>query len=126
MTARSESAGALRSTLFPPMGPAVAQFPAASHTRRVPVDAFASSTPAGTDVDNVKAASLAFARPDPLSRAAQPIETFAPCHTPFATPHVIVGGCESRGGRSLMVIVQVLVWPAAIVLEQSGEKAVIA
>src|SRR2546425_11518606 len=49
-----EIAGAARSILFPPIGPAVAQLPTWSQTVRVPVDAFGVSVPAATDVDKEK------------------------------------------------------------------------
>ena len=40
--------GAFLSTMIPATRPAVAQWPATSHTERVPVDAVAVSVPAGT------------------------------------------------------------------------------
>src|SRR5438105_7453213 len=60
------SVGALRSTRFPPIGPAVAQLPAASQTDRVPVCAFASSDPTATFVARAKDPSPV-ASPEPPS-----------------------------------------------------------
>src|SRR5437667_11148834 len=87
--------GALRSTLLPAIGPAVAQLPALSQTWRLSVDAFASSLPAGTLVDSEKLASAGFARPEPLSFAVQGMLTLLACQLPSGEPQVIVGGVVS-------------------------------
>src|SRR3989337_568870 len=71
--------GAFRSTLIPPTGPAVEQFPTRSHTERVPVFASAVSLPAATSVASVNEASAAVS-PAPPSVAEQVIRAFSACH----------------------------------------------
>jgi hypothetical protein len=85
----------LRSTLLPVTGPACAEFPTASATLRLFVEAFASSLPAPTFVDNVIAASSAVASPDPPSVAEQPMLTSVACQFPSAEPHEICGALRS-------------------------------
>src|SRR4051812_23428814 len=87
--------GALRSTLLPVTGPAVAQLPALSQTCRVPVAALAVSLPAATDVLNEKLASLALARPDVASVAVHAIDTLPACHSESALPQATVGATVS-------------------------------
>src|SRR5207244_4216887 len=60
------SCGAARSTLLPPIGPAVAQLPATSHTWRDPVAAFELWEPAATLVLRGKLASAGLARREPV------------------------------------------------------------
>src|SRR5437867_4116777 len=89
-------AGGLRSIILPPIGSAVVQFPATSHTERVPVNAFAVSTPVATDVESEKEASARFASPEPPeSVAVQPIEILLACHTPSAVPQRTFGAVRS-------------------------------
>src|SRR6266403_3501734 len=88
--------GPFLSTLFPTMGPAVAQLPATSQTTRVPVVAFAVSAPAATPVASEKLASEGLLKPEPLSVTEQAMPTSTACHKPSAPPHVIFGGMVSR------------------------------
>src|SRR6266478_956611 len=90
-----EIVGGFLSTMFPPTGPAVEQFPATSHTKCVPVKAVAVSVPAGTAVLNVKLPSVEIARPEPASVPAQLMVTSEPCHRPSGAPQPIDGGVLS-------------------------------
>src|SRR5512143_373892 len=87
--------GAFLSTLLPPIGPAVAQFPSRSHTLRVPVAALAVSVPAGTEVERLKLASAGLARPEPPSPAVQAMLTSFACHWPSAVPQLTAGAVVS-------------------------------
>src|SRR5258706_6189160 len=88
--------GGFLSTLFPPIGPAMAQLPATSHTERVPVSALAVSVPSGTFVASENELSAAFKSPaPPASDTVQGIVTFAADHWPLALPHAIVGAVRS-------------------------------
>src|SRR5262245_25025614 len=91
----SEIAGPFRSTLLPPIDPAVAQLPATSQTLRLPVAALAFSVPGATDVVNENAASAGFTSPDPLSPAVQASATLSACHAPSGTAHAMVGAIVS-------------------------------
>src|SRR5207249_2335696 len=83
--------GAFLSTMFPETGPAVAKLPTASATGWLPVEAFASSVPAGTLVESEKLASPGLASPEPPSLAVHPIETSVACHVPSAEPQLTSG-----------------------------------
>ena len=104
----SERTGALRSTLFPSIGPAVAQLSARSQTCRDPVAALPSSVPGGTEVESENAASAGSARPDPVSSAVQAIETLLACQSPSTAPQATTGastsappsGCASANGEN--------------------------
>src|SRR5262249_22147131 len=87
--------GPFRSTLLPPIGPAVEQLPDASQTVRLFVTAFAVSLPAPTDVTSENDASAAFARPDPPSVAVQASETLLACQALSGEAHEIAGGMVS-------------------------------
>ena len=88
--------GGFLSTLFPPIGPAMAQLPATSHTERVPVSALPVSLPSGTFVASENDASAVFKSPaPPASVAVQGIVTFAADHWPLALPQAIAGGVRS-------------------------------
>src|SRR5712692_10503002 len=87
--------GGFLSTMLPPTGPAVAQFPAKSQTECVPVGALAVSVPAGTAVLSAKPASEEFAKPEPESLPLHAIVTSVACQTPSAAPQLIEGGVLS-------------------------------
>src|SRR5690349_14651585 len=91
--------GAFLSTLFGPSGPALAQFPAPSHTWWLLVSALAVSVPAGTLVTREKLASAGTARPESLSVAAQAIPTSAACQSVSGAPQETAGGVVSGGSR---------------------------
>src|SRR5262245_23744742 len=90
--------GALRSILFPAIGPAVAQFPATSQMVRLFVLALASSTPGETPVTREKSASAGLARPEAPSLAVHASVTLSPCHAPSGAAHDTVGAAVSGGG----------------------------
>src|SRR2546423_382977 len=84
--------GAFLSTLLPPIGPAVEQLPATSHTARLLVEALTDSVPAGTLVESVKPLpSPPSARPDTESLAAHWTLTSPACQIPSACPHETEG-----------------------------------
>src|SRR5262245_17103266 len=89
-------AGPFRSTLFSPIGPAFAQFPARSQTARASVDALAVSVPAGTLVESEKLASDALDKPETASLELQAILASIPCHRPSAGPQEMFGECWSN------------------------------
>src|SRR2546421_298563 len=89
------SVGALRSILFPPIGPALAQLFTLSHTLRASVGALAVSLPSGTLVESEKLASLLCARPDALSLAVHAIDTSAACQAASRLPQLTVGASRS-------------------------------
>src|SRR5687767_10174824 len=76
--------GAFLSTLFPLIGPAVAQLPATSQTVLLLVEAFAVSVFAVTLVVKLKLSTAALLRPEMPSFAVQGIFTSVACHTPSA------------------------------------------
>ena len=90
----------MRSTLFPPIGLAVAQLPDLSQTCREPVAAFEVSEPAGTLVVSEKLASPASASPTPPSAAVHAIATLSLCHAPSAEAHEIRGATASRASAN--------------------------
>src|SRR5438046_1324115 len=81
--------------MLPEMGPAVAQLPTTSQTRRVSVDAFTLSTSPTTSVLNVNDASFDFASPLSLSAAVHVSVMLSPCHAPSGESHRIDGGVVS-------------------------------
>src|SRR5207248_1100941 len=89
------TAGVVRSTWLPVIGPAVAQLPATSQTWCDPVAAFELGDPAGTVVLSEKPASDEFARPEPLSDAVQASETFCACHAESAVAQLSWGVLRS-------------------------------
>ena len=80
-------AGAFLSTLFPVIGPAVAQLPALSQMALVVVPALAVSVPAPTPVISEKLASLALARWETVSLPVHVSNTLFECHCPSEEPH---------------------------------------
>src|SRR5688572_32964979 len=82
------------SILIPPIGPAVAQFPARSQTTRLSVTAAAVSVPAGTEVLSEKEVSAATANP-PLSVALQFTVMLDACHVGATGSQAICGGVLS-------------------------------
>src|SRR4051794_39764607 len=93
--AASVIAGGLRSILLPPIGPASAQLPAWSQTERLSVAAAASSLPAATLVVSVKAASLEWASPAPMSAASHESATLPACQTPSELAQLMPGALRS-------------------------------
>ena len=94
-------AGGILSTRMPDTGPAMAQFPATSHTVRESVDADAISSPSPTRVVSENALADPTASPDVASDAVHAIVTSAACHAASALAHATRGGEASR----LIVIV---------------------
>ena len=85
------SSGSLRSTRLPPTGPAAAQFPTASQTLGLSVEAFAVSTPAPTLVASDRFVWLESASPEPPSLAAQETVTLPACQIPSAVAQFTTG-----------------------------------
>lgn len=91
------TSGAFRSILIPPIGVAVAQFPARSHTVRESVAAFAVSIPGATWVVRLNDASPGLANPAPWSTALQASATLSALQPAGAAAQVMVGATASSG-----------------------------
>ena len=117
LIAMALTVGALLSTFMPLIGPAVAQFPARSHTWRVPVEAFAVSLPFGTLVDSVKLASDRLARPEPESAAAQVTLWSSARQAPSVEPQLTVGGVVSTTNVSLTSALRLPAGSAALTVK---------
>src|SRR5262245_30818917 len=88
-------AGGFLSILLSRIGPAVAQFPARSHTWRVAVAAWEVSVPTEALVASAKLASVRVASPELRSDAVQPMLTSAACQAPSAQLQLTCGGVVS-------------------------------
>src|SRR5438270_8857669 len=88
-------AGGFLSIMLPSIGPAVAQFPAKSHTWCEPVIAFAVSVPTGNEVASKKLLSGGFASPETASFAPHEILASVGCHRLSGPPHCNEGAAPS-------------------------------
>jgi hypothetical protein len=113
---------ALRSIMLPEIGPAVVEFPIASATEWLAVEALAVSVPASTLVESVKLASLESARPEPPSLALQEMLTLLACQMVSALPQFTVAALRSIMKLNGPTVVE---FPATsvIVLEPVGALA---
>src|SRR5262245_28507436 len=87
--------GPFLSILWSMTGPAVAQFPAASQTWRVPVAAAPASVPAGPAVGRANAESPGTASPT-ASVAVQELVMSLACQKPSGLAHTTAGAVVSR------------------------------
>src|SRR4051812_19152790 len=85
--------GALRSTLFPPIGPAVLQLPAKSQKSCGVVRALSVSAFAGTVVGSKSCEAPLM--PDSASEAMQLMVMLLACHTPSGVAHCVNGAVLS-------------------------------
>src|SRR5207244_11298922 len=81
-----ETVGALRSTLLPETGPAVAELPTASATDLLPVDALGVSVLAGTVVFRVNVASAGAAGPAAVADEAEGRDVACGVRAPASDP----------------------------------------
>src|SRR5206468_5584764 len=128
--------GAFLSTRSPVYGPAEEQFPAASHTCRLGVDALLVSVPAGTLVERVKVESPVLPSPETPSLAWHEVDRSDELHTAGSDEHEMAGAAVSSLTVTLeddvrpapSVAVQVSVVPAvseeSVVAPQPEEYAI--
>src|SRR6266699_5150624 len=96
--------GGFRSTMFPPIGPAVTQLPARSQRPCEFVGALAVSVPAGTVVASTNMGGEALFRPEMVSWAVQLNAWFAACHAALAA-----GGTQATLGVCMSMLIPLAV-----------------